>query len=200
MRRVKPRIIGSRALDQNATVLCENDIFENPLRLGYNQAMIIFVSGSLNSGKSSTARELKKLMKNTAIVEPDAIREFIADIPIDKAVPIVLATTVSVIRALSQNGLNIIVPYPLSEKNQGYLNGKLRGTKKYFFVLNPDINTIRKGRGMRKLTTREKQRIVHHYEIGIHNPKFGLKIDNTKITPKQAAKMIIQQIGREKTI
>ena len=44
--------------------------------------MIIFLNGSINSGKSTIAKLLVKAMPNAAIVEIDALREMINWMPI----------------------------------------------------------------------------------------------------------------------
>ncbi len=156
--------------------------------------MIIFISGPLNSGKSTVAKILNKEIRGAAIVEPDAIREFIADVPIDKAVPIVLELAVLVVKRLAQARFNVIVPYPLSEKNYRFIRARLQGEKLHFFILNPRMEAITNGRGKRKLDRWEKQRIRRHYQINLHNPPFGIKIDNTKQKPKETANTILNSI------
>jgi hypothetical protein len=45
--------------------------------------MIIFISGSINAGKSTIAKLLAKQLPNTALMEVDALREMITWMPID---------------------------------------------------------------------------------------------------------------------
>ena len=156
--------------------------------------MVIFIAGSLGSGKSTTAKELKKLIKKSIILEPDVIRSFIKEIPIDKAVPVILEAMLCVIKIFYKKGFTIIVPYPLSKQNFLYLNANLRNTKKHFFVLNPRMEKISNGRGKRKLSDGEIKRIKHHYEIGINNPSFGINIDNSFRTPKEVAREILKNL------
>lgn len=152
--------------------------------------MIIFIGGPLGSGKSTAAKALKRRLRRTAIIEPDAVRKFIADVPIDKAVPIVLALIVPLIKELSRQGFHVIVPYPLSEKNYRFLRSHLHGEKLHFFVLSPRMETIANGHRKRKLDRWEKQRIRYHYKINLHNPPFGIKIENTKQKPEKTASTI----------
>jgi hypothetical protein len=44
------------------------------------------------------------------------------------------------------------------------------------------------------LTDWERQRIQHHYNIGIHKPNFGEIIDNTDQAPEETAKLILNKI------
>ena len=156
--------------------------------------MIIFVGGPLGSGKSTVAKILKKRIRHAAIVEPDAIRKFFADIPLDKAIPIVLKLTVLVVKGLAKEGFNVIIPYPLSGRNYRFIRAHLRGEKLHFFILSPCMEAIGDGRGKRKLDHWEKQRIRHHYKINLHNPPFGIKIDNTKQKPGKTASTILALI------
>jgi uridine kinase len=156
--------------------------------------MVIFISGPLNSGKSTTASELKRLLKKSVILEPDTLRTFIAEMPIDEAIPIVLEMTIAVIEALEKKKLYVIIPYPISKQNHQLFIDRLHGIRKYFFVLNPKKDAIKNGRGKRKLIKWEKQRILRHYKTGIHNPGFGFEIDNTRKRQKEVAKLILTHI------
>jgi hypothetical protein len=44
----------------------------------------------------------------------------------------------------------------------------------FFFALAPSLEKARSGRGERKLDERERERIKHHYAIGIHASSFGI--------------------------
>lgn len=156
--------------------------------------MVILISGPLGSGKSTLAWKLKVRLPHPAIIEPDTIRNFIAEVPIDKAVPIVLEITALAAKNLTRKGFNVIVPYPLSEKNYAFLQKRLRGEKVHCFVLCPRREIIQRGRGQRKLTRWEKRRIQYHYKIKLHNPAFGITIDNTRKTPAETAAMVLKII------
>jgi adenylate kinase family enzyme len=159
--------------------------------------MIIFINGSINAGKTTIANILKKKIPNTAIVEIDELRKIIDWMPIDEAVPINLENAISVIKNLVKRGMNILVPYPLSEKNYNYIVRELKGidAKLHFFTLAPKLETILADRGERELSTQEVDRIKYHYEIGIQNPSFGEIIDNSKQTPEETAKFIISRLS-----
>ena len=159
--------------------------------------MIIFLNGSINSGKSTVAKLLAKAMPNTAIVEIDVLRDMIAWMPIDQAVPINLENAVAVIRNFTKHGISCIVPYPLSEKNYAYMADALAdiGTPIHYFTLAPSLETALADRGSRKLDETERERIKHHYAIGIHTPSFGTIIDNSRQTPKETTQEILRKIG-----
>ena len=158
--------------------------------------MIIFLNGSINAGKTTVAKLLANKIPDTAIVEIDSLRAMIEWMPIEKAVPINLENTISVIKNFTKRNLNIVVPYPLSQKNYDFVVNELKdiNTKMYFFTLAPKLETILTNRGSRELNDLERERIKHHYDIGIHNPSFGIIIDNTNQTPEETTKDILAKI------
>lgn len=159
--------------------------------------MIIFLNGSINAGKTTVAKILAKKLSRTALLEIDALREMIDWMPIDQAVPINLENAVSVIKNFSKNGLNVIIPYPLSQKNYDYVLNKLKdlNDKIYIFTLAPKIEKALINRGTRELDDWERERIKYHYEIGIHQPSFGEVIDNSEQTPEETSDCIIIKIS-----
>ena len=158
--------------------------------------MIIFLNGSINSGKSTIAKLLIKELPKTALVEIDAFHEMIEWMPIDEAIPFNLENALTVVRNFLNRGLNVIVPYPLSQKNYDYFVAGLKDLdiETHFFTLAPKLEKTLTNRGTRELTDWERQRIQHHYDVGIHKPNFGEIIDNTNQTPEETVKIILEKI------
>lgn len=158
--------------------------------------MIIFINGSINSGKSTVSKLLQKKLGNTALIEIDSLREFIEWMPLEKTVPLNLKNTVSLINNYVVEGLNVIVPYPLSEKNYEYLksNINLKNQQLIAITLAPKLKIALQNRGDRKLTDWEKERIKHHYKIGINTPTFGKIIDNSNLSIKETIVKILEII------
>lgn len=158
--------------------------------------MIIFLNGSINSGKSTVAKILTRELENTALLEIDDLRQMISWMPIDQAIPINLENAISVIRNFSKRGLNVIVPYPLSQKNYEYITDSLKDVddQKYFFTLAPSLEKAITNRGARELDDQEKDRIAYHYNIGIQSPSFGEIIDNSDQSPEETARIILAKI------
>ncbi len=153
--------------------------------------MVIFINGSINAGKTTIAKILANKIPNTANVEIDNLHSFIHWLEIDKAVPINLENAVLIINNFVKHGYNVVVPYPLSQKNYKYLKKELYGNKLYFFTLAPDVKKAQRNTEDRKLTSWERSRIQHHYDTGIPKPAFGEIIDNTNQTPEETAEAII---------
>jgi hypothetical protein len=116
--------------------------------------------------------------------------------PIDEAVPLNLENALTVIRNFISRDLNVIVPYPLSQKNYDYFITGLKDLdiKTHVFTLAPELEKTLTNRGTRELTDWERQRIQHHYDVGIHKPNFGEIIDNTDQVPEETVKLILNKI------
>ncbi|MEK7120360.1 MAG: hypothetical protein AAB824_02345 [Patescibacteria group bacterium] len=160
--------------------------------------MIIFINGSINSGKTTIANILAKKLANAALVEVDVFMRMIDWMPIDQAVPVNLENAISVIRNFSNKKFNVIIPYPLSQKNYDFIINELKdiNDKICFFTLAPKIEKVLTDRGSRQLKDSELERIKYHYSIGIHSPSFGEIIDNSDQTPEETAKCILVKLGQ----
>jgi hypothetical protein len=158
--------------------------------------MIIFLNGSINAGKSTVAKLLVKELPNTALLEIDALREMIDWMPLTESIPLNLENAVSLIRNFVTRGLNVVVPYPLSQKDYEYMVVKLNDldTEVFTFTLSPKLDKTVTNRGARELTDWEKTRIQQQYEKGIVNPSFGEVIDSSEQTPEETAKIILNKI------
>ena len=160
--------------------------------------MIIFLNGSINAGKSTVAKLLVQKLPSTAFIEIDVFHEMIEWMSIDKAVPINLDNALSVIRNFIKRGINVVVPYPLSQKNYDFMMLGLKDldTEIHIFTLAPKLEKVlaNTNRGTRKLTDQEKERVEYHYTIGIPNPTFGEIVDNSDQTPQETADYILSKI------
>ena len=161
--------------------------------------MIILINGPINSGKTTISKILTEKIPKTALVEVDSLREMIRWMPIGEAIPINLKNTISVVKNFVSEGLNVVVPYPLSKDNYEYMISNLVDlrTKIYTFTLAPRLDKALSNRGSREVTDAEKDRIKYHYEIGISAPSFGEIIDNSDLTPEATVDIILNKIKNE---
>ena len=160
--------------------------------------MIIFINGTISSGKTTIAKLLQKNIPNTAVVEIDALRSFVSEMSLEESIPLNLENAVSVIKNFVSKDLNVVVPYPLSEKNYNYFIENLDKlkTKMLVFTLNPNPDVLIKSKRGRKLNSWEKERIQHHTKMGLTNPSFGQIIDNTNQTPEETVKIILNSLNK----
>lgn len=158
--------------------------------------MILLLNGTINSGKSTISQLLQEQLPNTAVVEIDSLRAFVSWMPLEQAIPLNLKNAVSVINNFVAEGLNVIVPYPLSQQNYDFLMEHLEAdpARIHAITLSPRLETVLQDRGNRPLTEWETQRIQHHYQSGMNTPAFGQIIDNSEQTPQETVQQILQLI------
>ncbi len=157
--------------------------------------MIIFINGSINSGKSTVSKIIADKLGNTAVIEIDDLRNFIEWMPLDMAIPINLENALALIGVFINKGLNVIIPYPLSKNNYDYFIKNLHDIDDIkVFTLSPNLETALMNRGSRELDDWEKDRIKYHYEIGINKPDFGVIIDNSNENPEQTVEKILDKL------
>lgn len=158
--------------------------------------MIIFINGSMNSGKSTVARILSRKIPRCALLEIDSLHECIEWMSIKEAVPINLENAVSIIRNFAKRDINVVVPYPLSQRNYDYISDGLKDLDQavHVFTLSPSLEVALTDRGSRTLTEDERERIRYHYGIGINMPSFGTIIDSTDQSPEETVGIILQSI------
>lgn len=159
--------------------------------------MIIFLNGSINSGKSTVSKLIAKELPNTALIEIDALREMISWMSLDQSIPLNLENAVSIITNFAERNLNIVIPYPLSQKNYDFMIENLKDLNADIrvFTLAPQLEKVLTNRGTRELDDWERERIKHHYIIGIPNPSFGEIIDNSNQTPEETVKYILSRLN-----
>lgn len=158
--------------------------------------MIIFLNGSINAGKSTIAKLLVKELPHTALVEIDVLRDMIEWMPLGESIPLNLENALSLIRNFTRRGLNVVIPYPLSQKNYDYMITGLKDLNAaiHVFTLAPNLEKALINRGSRELDDQEKERIKYHYSIGIPSPSFGEIIDNSNQGPEETTKYILSKI------
>lgn len=158
--------------------------------------MIIFINGSINSGKTTVAKELQNKIPNCAVVEMDAFHDFVPWMELEEALPLNYKNAVDVIRNFAAAALTVIVPYPLSKVRFEELSVALKDFGPiHAITLNPDLVAVLQNRGTRKLTGAEQKRIQYHYKIGINDPGYGEMVNNTNQSVDQTAKAILKIIG-----
>lgn len=159
--------------------------------------MIIFINGSINSGKSTVARLLAERIQNTALLEIDALRDMVSWMSLEDSIPLNLKNAVSLIKNFVHEELNVVVPYPLSEEDHSFLMAEFDSASVPIHVvtLSPSLETALSDRGTRSLSDAERKRIEYHYESGIARPPFGTILDNSHQTPEETAEAILNVVA-----
>lgn len=158
--------------------------------------MIIFINGTINSGKSTVARLVAKEINNCAILESDTLRHFLPWMTVDEAIPLTIKNTISVLKNLTEEGINTIVPYPIRKEDYEQLIAELESIDTmHFFTLQRDIEISMTNTNERVLTEWERDRINYHFESGLVNPDFGIVVHSTNQTPEETTQQILNHIA-----
>jgi hypothetical protein len=155
--------------------------------------MLIVLNGSINAGKTTTAKMICQLLPRTAHVEVDSLRDFIAWMPLEESIPINLDSAVAVTKVFLKHGLNVVFSYPLRAEDHAWLLGQF-DVPLHFITLRPPMDISQQQRGARILIDWEVSRIAYHYQTEGANPDLGFVIDNSQMTPEQTARLILEHV------
>lgn len=161
--------------------------------------MIIFISGSINAGKSTVAKMIAEHIGNTALIEVDRLSECIGWMTIEETIPVTLENAAAIAKNFARRGLHVVLSYPLLKREYEYLVAYLQEWSAQLFVvtLSPRLEVALSNRGSRELTPWQRARVVYHYAAGIHTPDFGLTVDNSDEAPGQTASRILALLNQE---
>lgn len=151
---------------------------------------LLFINGSMNSGKTTTARLLASTL-SYHLIDLDDIRQEYSTLSLEEAIPLVLDDAAMRINTLLGQGLAVVACYVLNESDFKLFSSKLGNYPKKFYTLSPDLSAIINGRGERGISADEAERIKHHYRIGINRPSFGTIINSTHISVNEVVRRII---------
>jgi predicted kinase len=157
---------------------------------------LIVISGSINSGKSTTSRLLVERLPRAAHVQGDALRHFVTRLPLEEAVPITLQNIIAVSKNFLLACFDVVVDYPLYRPSYEKLCRALSGTATGVdaFVLSPPLEVAQRQRGDRVLSPHEVERIAFHYSTNLHDPGFGIRIDNSEQTPQETVEAMLEHL------
>ena len=159
-------------------------------------ALVIYLNGSINSGKSTIARLLADRLPRTIHIEVDDLRHFADCLTLDEAIPFSLEDAIALTRRWVERGFNVVVCWPISEAHHRQFAQALAEIRVpiYTFTLSPTLEVALSDRGGRQLTERERQRIAQLYAAGIHTPTFGFVIDNSDQSPEQTVEQLLRAV------
>jgi len=156
--------------------------------------MLIFISGSINSGKTTTSTLLAEKMGAVCINVDDLndrIPNFNLATDLDKS----MGAAIVEINKHLDDGYSVVANYVVREKDWHRLQKEVHTPDIYVITLAPRIGVAQSKRGERVLTDWEVARIKHHYDTGIASPKFGYIIDNSDLSLGETVDKILEITG-----
>ena len=155
--------------------------------------MLVFISGSINSGKTTTAKALAKRLGAVFVNVDDlndTIRNFNLASDLDKSMDLAIQT----INNSTRQGEDVIANYVVRQKDFDHFENEVETQPQIVITLAPRLEVAQSKRGDRELSEWEVSRIKHHYDRGIASPKFGHIIDNSDLTLDETVNSILRII------
>jgi cytidylate kinase len=157
--------------------------------------MLVFISGSINSGKTVTSKLLaEKLDAQFINVDDlnDTIPNFNLATDLDKSMDLAIAT----INKHLAEGEDVVANYVVRQKDFDRFAEEINTKEQYVITLAPRLDIAQGKRGERKLSEWEIARVKHHYDTGVASPKFGHIIDNSVMSVEETVDKILEIIHR----
>jgi predicted kinase len=157
--------------------------------------MLIFISGSINSGKTTTSKLLaEKLGAKFINVDDlnDRIPNFNLATDLDKSMDLAITE----INSYLAEGHDVVANYVVREEDWQRLQKEVNTPDIHIITLAPRLEVAQGKRGDRALTDWEIARVKYHYDTGIASPKFGHVIDNSDIGSEETVDKILEIIER----
>ena len=156
--------------------------------------MLVFISGSINSGKTTTSRALAKKLR-AAFVNVDDLNDTIPNFnlatDLDKSMDLAIQT----INSHTKNGKNVVANYVVRQKDFDRFEKEIKAQPQIVITLAPRLEVAQSKRGDRQLTEWEIARIRHHYDTGVASPGFGYIIDNSDLTIDETVDKILEIVA-----
>ena len=157
--------------------------------------MLIFLSGSINSGKTSTSKALADRI-GAAIINVDDLNDSIPNFnlvtDLDKSMDLAIAA----INTYSLAGKDVVANYVLRPQDYARFEREVTTEPQIVITLAPRLEIAQATRGNRKLSDWEVSRVKYHYDTGIASPKFGHIIDNSDTTIDQTVDQILDIVAQ----
>ncbi len=149
--------------------------------------MLIYINGSINSGKSTIGRLLAESLAMTVHIEVDDLRHFAGCLSLSDAAPYCVVDASTLTRNWLARGFNVVVTWPISQRDYEVFErvATTAGVPIHAVTLRPPLGVAISNRGQRELSDRERARIREQYHAPHIDPGIGTVIDNSRQTPAE---------------
>lgn len=158
--------------------------------------MLVYINGSINSGKSTVGRLLAENLPGTVHIEVDELRHFADCLSLAEACPYCVVDTAMLTRNWLSRGFNVVVTWPISHRDYAAFEREAQDARVsiHAFTLRPPLQVAISNRG-RQLSQRERNRIREQYRSSHIEPGIGTVIDNGSQTPEETLTVILKRMG-----
>ncbi|HWZ65958.1 MAG TPA: hypothetical protein VNX65_04185 [Patescibacteria group bacterium] len=152
--------------------------------------MLIFISGSINSGKTTTSKLLAERI-GAALINVDDLNDTIPNFNLATDLDKSMDLAIKSINEYAAVGRDVVANYVVREKDWLRFEKEIKTFPQIVITLAPRLEVAQGVRGDRRLSEWEIARVKHHYDSGIASPKFGYVIDNSDISIEETVDRIL---------
>ena len=153
--------------------------------------MLIFISGSINSGKTTTSKLIAERLGWTYI-NVDDLTDKVVGFNIYSHLDLAMDLAIEAINAATGAGYNVVANFVIRKEDFERFEHEIHTQPQVFITLSPGLNVAQSQRGDRVLTEWEIKRIKAHHDEGIAAPEYGHIIDNSSLTTDETVDKIMQ--------
>lgn len=160
--------------------------------------MLVFLSGSINSGKTTVSKLVAERL-GAAWINVDDLNDRIPNFNLATDLDKSMDLAIEEINKYAALGKDIVANYVLRERDYHRLGKEVLTTPQIIITLAPRLEIAQSNRGGRELTEWEVSRVKHHYDTGIASPDFGHIIDTSDMQINETVNAILQHIEQATT-
>ena len=160
---------------------------------------LLWINGSINAGKSTTARLLHQAIGQSINIELDAFSGFASQIAVDEKLEFVIEDALQIASHWQQRGYLPIVNGPVYGNELKFMREQCKKLDlvPFMITLSPPKEVAKQDRGARKLTDWERSRIDYHYEdCQITQQGFGYLFDNAQLSLEESVAKLLVLVQR----
>lgn len=154
--------------------------------------MVVFISGSINSGKTTTGRAVAAAI-GAEFIDIDDLNDRVPNFDLAKDISKGIAIAIDEANRLIKQSKSVVLSYVIRNQDRQQILEDLIDKNPIFITLAPRLDIALSDRG-RGLSEWEIQRIRYHYDTGIATPNFGKIIDNSDMNLKDVVAKVVKFI------
>lgn len=177
-------------------VICSRLVLSgNHTKQSSSSPMLVFISGSINSGKTTTSKLLAEKL-GAALINVDDLNDTIPNFnlvtDLDKSMDLAIAK----INECLAEGKDVVANYVVRQRDFDRFAKEINTKQQFVITLAPRLEVAQGKRGDRQLSEWEVARVKYHYDTGVASPAFGHIIDNSDISLGETVERIRRIIDR----
>ncbi len=157
--------------------------------------MLVFISGSINSGKTTTSKLLAEKL-GAALINVDDLNDTIPNFnlatDLDKSMDLAIAK----INEYLAEGKDVVANYVVRQHDFDRFAKEINTKQQFVITLAPRLEVAQGKREDRQLSEWEVARVKYHYDTGVASPAFGHIIDNSDMSLDETVERIRKIIDR----